>query len=865
MIRRPKNEILEASQIEVAATAGVVVVSPPAVDYIFPDLAPQFPQELKKLDRWIVRTADKHPYSAFDGDEKLGPIDPHDEQYQADYNTAMGALDQTTMFSGAGFVFNYADGLTGVDFDDCVNPETGEIEPIVLEIIRKVSSYTEYSPSREGVHIFTRGWQFPIGPNGEQGSKIGKAEMYSGKRYFTTTGNHVAGTPTTVNTCDLNWLYERIVKNREFFVAKTKTDGSSQSDSSCVVTIKKPTIISSKYNTLMKGVILRSKDTTGSTDFAIEDDVQILEYESQSSADYALLRLIINRLNTEDVEAVKAEFRTSPLGQRAKADRDDYLEGAIKKLLLTPRQPFVNHVAESDTDVTGLSIDRPKLLTEVGNGRRLIETYGLNTRYCPDDDEWMYWSGKVWLVDRKSVHIHDLMKRVLMGMQTEAGALVSTISPELMAKLNKDLTPRKKSQLSDEESKALEDFKLGDAYLKWAKASESSQKIRGSVEQARSEPGISITKAALDLNTLVCNVENGSFRFDPNTGSTTFGRHSREDLATKMMPVSYDPNATCPQFKKFIEWMFPEKGVQTYIQTYLGLCLTGIVVRRVLVLYGEGANGKSTLMKVLYHMFGEAVDKSGARQASPYSQHVAFSTFSVGREETAGGARADLMPLKGARLISASESNKSSGKNVVKLDMARLKEMTGGDPTKARGLYEKDETQFTNQGKIILQTNNVPSVSDDSDGAWDRIRKVDCNSRIEDKDQDERLAEKLIGESSGILNWLLEGLALYFSNGLVETVSINASTEAYRGVENHMARFVDDDCDLDDGAKTPTSEVYSKYKYWCGVNGETTESQKALTQYLSRRYKLEAKHYREGNLIRGIRLRTVESRADVKM
>jgi len=66
-------------------------------------------------------------------------------------------------------------------------------------------------------------------------------------------------------------------------------------------------------------------------------------------------------------------------------------------------------------------------------------------------------------------------------------------------------------------------------------------------------------------------------------------------------------------------------------------------------------------------------------------------------------------------------------------------------------------------------------------------------------------------------------------------------------------------------AKTPTSEVYSKYKYWCGVNGETPESQKALTQYLSRRYKLEAKHYREGNLIRGIRLRTVESRSDVKM
>ena len=44
----------------------------------FPDLAPSFPQELKNLNRWIVRTADKVPHSAFEGDENQGPIDPHE-------------------------------------------------------------------------------------------------------------------------------------------------------------------------------------------------------------------------------------------------------------------------------------------------------------------------------------------------------------------------------------------------------------------------------------------------------------------------------------------------------------------------------------------------------------------------------------------------------------------------------------------------------------------------------------------------------------------------------------------------------------------------------------------------------------------
>ena len=505
---------------------------------------------------------------------------------------------------------------------------------------------------------------------------------------------------------------------------------------------------------------------------------------------------------------------------------------------------------------------------------------------------WLHWGGKVWLADRRAVHIHDLMKRVLIQMQQEAGALTSSINPDLLNKLNKDLTPKKvnvpldeteleevrknKSRskfkkvelsLSDDESRSLENYKTAHGFLEWSKMSESSQKIRGSIEQARSEPGIQVAKTALDLNLLVCNVENGSFRFNPDTAEVTFGRHERSDLATKMMPVTYDPDADCPRFKAFINWMFPEKGVQTYIQTYLGLCLTGLIVRRILILYGEGANGKSTLMKVLYQMFGEVLDKNGSTAGGPYSQPVAFTTFAVGREETAGGARADLVPLKGARLITASESNKPGAKNTVKLDMARLKEMTGGDPTVARGVYQPDQVRFVSQGKIILQTNNVPSVNDDSDGAWERLKLISCKSKIEDSEQDERLAQKLIAESSGILNWLLDGLQMYFRNGLVETDSINSDTQAYRGTENHVGRFVDEECEIVDQEtpRTPSSDVYNRYKYWCSNNGEEPESQKALTQYLQRRKKVVPRHTMDGNFLYGILLKTPNQHSAVSI
>jgi putative DNA primase/helicase len=889
MIRRNKQPILNEAKIEVALAAGVTIATPVEEDDLpVPDLAPQFPQELKLLNRWIVRTVDKKPYSAFEEDEGIGPIDPHDKQFQSDYNTAMGALDSITKFSGAGFVFNYADGLTGIDFDNCVNSETGEIRADIQEIITRVNSYTEITPSRSGVHIFVRGWQFPIGPSGEQGSKVGKAEIYSGKRYFTVTGNHVVGTPTTIQHRDLGWLYERIVKNREFFEARVKSENSSASfsESSCVVTIKNPGLMTTKYNTLMKGAILRSKDTTGSTDFAIEDDAQILEYESQSSADYALLRLIIDRLNTEDTDKIKEEFRNSPLGERPKADREDYLDHTIIKLLKEPRRPFINHVVTDGMDETGISIDRPKLLTEVGNARRLIEAYGKNIRYCPEDDCWLYFGGKVWLKDKAAVHVHDLMKRVLIGMQTEAGALAGTVSPDLLGKLNKDLAPKtvnvpltkeeieeneKKNSkskfkkvtitLTDEESKALEDYKTAHAFLDWSKTSESNHSIKGAIGQAQSEPGVSISKSALDTNTLICNVQNGVFRFSP-AGDVVFEpHHKRDDLATKMMPVTYDPSAVCPQFDAFLSWMFPCKEDQEYTQKYFGLCLTGLVVRTILILCGGGRNGKGTLMKVFYKMLGEVLDKNGASEGGAYYKPVAFSTFAVGREEQAGGARADLVPLKGARLITASESNKKGKKNSVTLNMAFLKELTGGDPTVARGMYEADEITFFNQGKIVLQTNNLPDVNDDTDSSWDRLSLLECKSRVEDGKEDERLAEKLQAEASGILNWMLEGLRMYFKEGLLKTESIRAATERYRGAENHMNRFGEDELEtgLSQTIRTPTSEIYGKYKYWCQNNGEQPESQRAMTQYFQRRLGIEGDlpHDREkGNCLPGVQLKT---------
>jgi len=80
----------------------------------------------------------------------------------------------------------------GIDLDHCRNPETGEIAAWAQKIIDKLASYTEISPSGEGIRI----WVIAVLP--ENGRKKGHVEMYDGNRYLTVTGNHLPGTPLTI-------------------------------------------------------------------------------------------------------------------------------------------------------------------------------------------------------------------------------------------------------------------------------------------------------------------------------------------------------------------------------------------------------------------------------------------------------------------------------------------------------------------------------------------------------------------------------------------------------------------------------------------------------------------------------------------
>ena len=159
-------------------------------------------QELKAARQWLnwrwEVTKDgrltKVPYEAATG-EKADTTDP---RTWCDYATAKDAVLQGR-FPGVGFVVTEHECLCGIDLDKCRDPETGVIAPWARREIARFNSYAEVTVSGTGIRIWVRGTK---GDNERckvtTGPLAGHIECYDRERFFTLSGQHIAGTPMLI-------------------------------------------------------------------------------------------------------------------------------------------------------------------------------------------------------------------------------------------------------------------------------------------------------------------------------------------------------------------------------------------------------------------------------------------------------------------------------------------------------------------------------------------------------------------------------------------------------------------------------------------------------------------------------------------
>ena len=132
--------------------------------------------ELKSIPHWVGHK-NKIPMNARTGRNAAS----NDPSTWADVNTAWASVKRHG-WDGLGWVFTIGSGIVGIDLDDCF--EAGYIKAWARDIVHCLDSYTEFSPSGNGLHIFVRG---EIPHSVSQKVPYG-LEIYNELRYFTITG-----------------------------------------------------------------------------------------------------------------------------------------------------------------------------------------------------------------------------------------------------------------------------------------------------------------------------------------------------------------------------------------------------------------------------------------------------------------------------------------------------------------------------------------------------------------------------------------------------------------------------------------------------------------------------------------------------
>ncbi len=155
------------------------------------------PPELRSHAQWVMWRWEerkgkwnKPPYQP-----SGSPAKSNDPTTWVSFGAAIAAFESSD-FDGVGFVLTADDPYAMADLDHCLD-SAGNVKAWAGEVVDQLRSYTEITPSGEGLRVIVKAMLPPGGrKHGMEGG--GGVELYDRVRYMTMTGNHRAGTPETI-------------------------------------------------------------------------------------------------------------------------------------------------------------------------------------------------------------------------------------------------------------------------------------------------------------------------------------------------------------------------------------------------------------------------------------------------------------------------------------------------------------------------------------------------------------------------------------------------------------------------------------------------------------------------------------------
>ncbi len=745
-------------------------------------------QAIETLKQYPVWTGCKYPDKT--------PLNPHTGGNAQSNNPAtFGSYEQAVAAKtrygwthiGVAFVPDVA-GVMGIDIDKCAD-ENGAIEPWALEIIRRIDSYAEYSPSGRGVHVLCYG-ALPknIGANDAPET----CEMYDRTRWFTVTGNHIQGTPESIEPRYRQVLELHVEMLQRIEAHKRPKPQPVQAQPATGDRAERygQTALAGELATL-------AATAEGSRNEQLFKSAAALRELSNSgvldwNAAEAALSDTARAIGLDDREVEKTlESAKRRVNGHVRGKMPDFTESA-------ERQPgeAVADAGESAAVSTATGSDESYLLWETiddeGNAQCLLQRYPNRFVYV-EALGWMVWTGKYWRTNNAEAELDR--------------AIVETLKARRKAAVDADK----------------------ETIVKSSKARPNSANIRSCKYNLQSLVNANVNSFDTDPDLLNC--KNGVVNL--RTGDLI--PHDPAQRFTYCVRVNYDPLADSTEWVRWLESAITPEGAShnqdhidlvNWLQRAVGYSLTGHTLEQCLFyLQGPTRAGKGILLQTLLRLVGK-----------PLGKNVDFDTF-VSRRK-ADNQNFDLAPLRPSRLVTASESERGN-----MLNAKRIKAITGNDDIYCAH-KGKDFFSYTPLFKIWLASNFDVMGDADDDALWGRLRVIHFPNSYLGR-EDFNLAARLQSEKGleGVLSWAVAGAKLWYAGieknrGLGRPKLVEQETDRHKGENDTVGQWLEDSARLkpnDPDVFTPIAEVRNSYVNWCQENDRRSLGGRKFNHALERR------------------------------
>jgi len=417
------------------------------------------------------------------------------------------------------------------------------------------------------------------------------------------------------------------------------------------------------------------------------------------------------------------------------------------------------------------AVEGGRSLSDVGNGRRLVDSFGAGARYTTGLG-WFVWKNGYWKPDREDLEISELAKRIAPIVSSEGTGLSETERAKI---------------------------------TNWANLSRGNSRIRNAIDSAKSDPRVAVEVDEWDKDPNLLGVLNGVINL--KTGDLYKGR---PDLhITRRAPVTYTKGHRNVRWEKFLdEATHGDKEYQEWLQKAAGYTLSGSNMYDIMFLvYGPSGTGKNTFVEALVKCLG----------TNEYAWPLDSSILAQGDGTSNSTDLYHWAQLRGRRMVWVDELPESE-----RIKENAVKKLTGSSEISARSPGEQPFT-FQSQAKLWISTNNRPIITDDA--MWRRIRPIPFDFRP--LELDPGLKEYIFDPEGGlpaVLSWAVEGAIKLFNSTEKDALGwckrVRDAAEIYRQNEDRIGLFLGEETEKIDSEEVHVKSLFNRYRNWTMDRGE---------------------------------------------